>query len=748
MSELFNPYDFANPVTNMQVFADRQREREEIDYYLDLALTAPRHINIALVGQRASGKTSLLNYIDQTARIKQFITCRIDLDEENVSSSYAFFFKIFDTIISQAIAAGHLGGPSGQFYEKFRDLASTFDFRVDPKWMPFLFPPTYARVMAADTSSQAPFPDNEFAADLDVIARETGKKFCLIFDECDLLGNSRGILQKLRNIIQKSTGFIFVLAGTPNLFPVMDDVFSPIVRQFKKIEVRDFVDIDDTLECIQKPLELLSERVPSDFFPFDEPDILREIHTLTSGRPYEVQLLCHSMFKRVQQGHASKMSLDLAVLEDVQNELVSGQALHKRQTIRAIRHLSAAELRSIQPFCSVEGGATLQQIIDIERIAERNEKLDIDELNTSLTRFVNDGLLSEKDGKICFEGDTLDKIYAKYFAREKKVPLPFLRVTADGFFSIALMSKIAEFEGIEALTSSNEAAIIQSDESLAEWRSFVAKFDSETSDPYAGAPNSLFRIYMTMLNARGMEEIPLRAVGVILPWTKTSVSWFAKRTGSPDGDRASRHFEDLRPVVEAAGGSLTFSTATVKAVPTDELLGRLAKSENARFRNRAARAHVREMYDAYIRDRDVEAATFYADCVEKLNAEIDSMEVNNVGYLLLRLGKYVGALRVLNRAYGEASGADKLLPAYNLALAEAANSNLAKASELLSYCINEGKLIPKRDRAAACLLVPTAHDGSAFQFEERWNNVDIWASAKEATGLIEGISPASFLQSE
>ena len=37
----------------------------------------------------------------------------------------------------------------------------------------------------------------------------------------------------------------------------MDDVFSPIVRQFKKINVGEFRKVEDTGECINKPLEKL-----------------------------------------------------------------------------------------------------------------------------------------------------------------------------------------------------------------------------------------------------------------------------------------------------------------------------------------------------------------------------------------------------------------------------------------------------------------------------------------------------------
>ncbi|MHC5773961.1 hypothetical protein [Nostoc sp.] len=58
-----NPYDFSNPVSDIELFAGRKNELKDINYYLNHAAKAPRAINLALLGRRASGKTSLLNII-------------------------------------------------------------------------------------------------------------------------------------------------------------------------------------------------------------------------------------------------------------------------------------------------------------------------------------------------------------------------------------------------------------------------------------------------------------------------------------------------------------------------------------------------------------------------------------------------------------------------------------------------------------------------------------------------------------
>src|SRR5437867_2280080 len=110
MSALYNPYDFANPVSNQELFVGRKEELEEITYYLDHARTAPRPINIAILGQRASGKTSLLNMTDIEARKRDFCTVRIDLDEDDSRTQLTFFHKLFDSILTVACESGALGG--------------------------------------------------------------------------------------------------------------------------------------------------------------------------------------------------------------------------------------------------------------------------------------------------------------------------------------------------------------------------------------------------------------------------------------------------------------------------------------------------------------------------------------------------------------------------------------------------------------------------------------------------------------
>ena len=78
-SQFPNPYDFANPVNDPNLFAGRKAILDEIRYYLDHAKAASRAINLAIIGGRASGKTSILNMIQNEAQHRKFCVVRVEL---------------------------------------------------------------------------------------------------------------------------------------------------------------------------------------------------------------------------------------------------------------------------------------------------------------------------------------------------------------------------------------------------------------------------------------------------------------------------------------------------------------------------------------------------------------------------------------------------------------------------------------------------------------------------------------------
>ncbi|MCX7406588.1 MAG: hypothetical protein NTZ32_00725 [Planctomycetales bacterium] len=271
-----NPFDFANPVSTKELFIGRKEERKDIEYYLDHARNADRSINLALLGERAAGKTSLLNIIELEAIDRGLVPVRIDLNENDVSTHFAFWFKMFDAIVNRIVdvqnadGTGNVfGGIDGQTYDTYLNLISAYEIPSDRTFCPFLFPIQFAKAMGAGNPA-ASVSDQILKRDLKRIAAEVARPILLLIDECNILSAHRSLLEMVRNTFMNLPGYMLVFTGTPDLFPLMDEVFSPIVRQFKRIEVAPFADIRETMKGVTEPLNSVGQedlfRMPSDEF--------------------------------------------------------------------------------------------------------------------------------------------------------------------------------------------------------------------------------------------------------------------------------------------------------------------------------------------------------------------------------------------------------------------------------------------------------------------------------------------------
>ena len=77
-----------------------------------------------------------------------------------------------------------------------------------------------------------------------------------------------------------------VLAGTSAVFPALSEVFSPIPRQFHRVDIKPFARWSETLELVRNP-------IPKDLVDALSPkrDDVRELHQLTGGSPDEIRIV-------------------------------------------------------------------------------------------------------------------------------------------------------------------------------------------------------------------------------------------------------------------------------------------------------------------------------------------------------------------------------------------------------------------------------------------------------------------------
>lgn len=417
--EHYNPYDFINPIRDPKLFAGRKDELKEIDYYLELSRsTTAKYTHLALIGERASGKTSLLNIIEFMANEKGFLAVKIPLNKETSSNDVLFFKEVFDGIMTKGAEKGMYGGIEEKIYRAFRRMIDTLDVSAE---IPILFGTAYIGLKKKE--HEAGIPQHVLIHDLKEISIEAKKigipTIVLLFDECNLLAQNETLLQKIRNAFMEVEGYILAFSGTEKMFPAISDVFSPIPRFFKRVNVKNFKDIKETEECLLKPLNEGEKQV------FDR-TCIGEIHQITNGSPYEINLVAHYMFRRWKEERNPKIGLSPEVLDDVLNEIErlrkEGHYEIANKIRRYWKNLLEVLISLLEfPNVSKEWLAEFMLLHEIDTLQLKDAYIKKSIVMDYIEQLKKDGVISEEDGRIRFSGDQFDVLYLKYFCTSKGV---------------------------------------------------------------------------------------------------------------------------------------------------------------------------------------------------------------------------------------------------------------------------------------------------------------------------------------
>ena len=131
--------------------------------------------------------------------------------------SWRSFTNCSILIISEAFQSGMFGGIVGKTYDTYLDVIAAYTIPEDKTFCPFLFPIQYAKSMSSGNPN-VQISDQSFRSDLMKVSEELKVPIVLLFDEGNVLAQSRVLLQKLRNIFMNTPGFMLVMTGTPDLF--------------------------------------------------------------------------------------------------------------------------------------------------------------------------------------------------------------------------------------------------------------------------------------------------------------------------------------------------------------------------------------------------------------------------------------------------------------------------------------------------------------------------------------------------
>jgi len=719
----------------------RDDQLNEIDYYLEYAVTSARPISLAILGPRAAGKTSLLNMIEAKAKERGLCAVRIDLDESDVRTPLIFFHKLYDAVLLRAFEDGAFGGLSGETHRNYLD--SVFG-RADGTLGLLQFPSQYGLAMSRG-NPDAPISDVAFVSDLQAIQVEAGKPFVLIFDECDVLKSSRPILQKVRNIFERTRRYMLVLCGTPDLFPEIDDVFSPMTRQFKKLVVGAFRDPSDTRRCIVAPLRKAGLD-PTRVLELETIRDAREIHELTRGRPYEINLLCHHMFRRLQQGKANKMRLDLAVLEDLRLELEREQNLATRPVLGALRVLNDSGLRALMALVAADGTGTFKELWEGEYVFSGSSNWTQQDFRNWYEQFLQLGVLKDANGRVTFAGDEFERIYGSYLARERGIPRgfpPHSPVPLDAYWVIELTMWFLHYNCFRLGPSrrGDRAEELSADALLEVQNAMAGVVDS--AELWEKQSRLVQDLYGLLILYRERDEVTVWRVRLRIGNVDVSVLLSGKALQGDDDERAQleRALDMVQVRLGELGGKLTVDEFALPVYRVESIVSMIEQRGSDKLRTELAGTHASTAMHYYVDHDDRKQARFHADLSYRYGADVWPSLLNNLGYIFLEGGDREKARNVLARAQRAAEGSEEqeALVEYNLGILEAQSGNLALALTHLETSIAKCESLDEEERRMFRLIVGN-HDGTRLRFAEV-NEPDLLVAARQTKRAIESTTP-------
>lgn len=719
LAELPNPYEFANPVTQLNRFAGRTEELKDIGYYLRHARRVAHPVNLALIGERASGKTSLLNVIEHESRSLGLLVARINLNSGD-SEPILFFWKLYEAVVESVCAAGYLFSPGSDEDIVYRKIIDGLDPSADHPEFPLRFPSHYALSIKGSRH----ISESKLHRDLIEIYRATRTPCVLLFDECNVLGQNRVVLEMLRNVFMNTPGYMLVLTGTPTLFPLLDEVFSPIIRQFKKIQIEPFEKIEETEACMRKPLHSLSLDHRE---MFDDPWMLRsDIHALSGGRPYEIQLLCHFMFRRVQDERAERMALTADVIDDVLRELENtiSQGDANRPIISAVRSLTQRQLAALNILSKSSGHATLDELYFPYGLRMSDPSFSRQDLGDALEQLTAAKILTVDGdtGNITFAGDDFDRIYVRYHAESRDESLNIISSPYTWLLRRALLEAMRPIVTEYPIILDSSVSVDQAMRALTEGVGQLTE----------AAENLYGPIYEALPSGR------MILLEIEIAFSKHSVRlWLSYAENSYNDPCRSKEFCELIEKANRLGGRISFDEHCYDLPDADRFNEIVLGTTNRKLLEAFGRYHANEAVAAYEVEED-ERAQSEIRVAAKFPLSI--ADTNNIGYMQFSFKNIDEAQRVLERALELAQSRnqkdDSALAHYNLAMVNLSKGDVHSAFCSLDEASEELNKTSTGRYELKCLFIPVLREGEIDLVEK----VDPELSeAIEEAGRLRGV---------
>lgn len=733
-----NPYDPRGPVTKRSCFAGRKAELHEAEYSLNSLMrgeneSTPRALLI--IGERRSGKSSLMNVIQTMAQDRKISVVRLDLDSGDCATPSHFFARLFFNTLEMVFAEkpDAFGERSKEILAVCRTIADTGILPNPIPQIPFRVPVQYAAAAAGE--ALAPNCDT-LVVDLQLLQERVSNPIVLLLDECDGLARpeQRVILERLRNAMQRLKKYMFVLAGTQKLQLGIAEVFSATTQQFKTLRLNGYRRVDDTARCIIKPLQDVGID-PDDLLQATSFAALLDIHHLCSGRPYEIQLICYHMYKRVEEGLEKRMRLNVQALENVRVDLDQSPEAATGPALRGINRLPSKQLRPLRVFCACDGKLTLDEVFRVEQCFFGDARYSRQKLQEAFDLYLQAEILEQDAGIIRFNGSSFEKLYAKYFCQARRIPLTFPDFSVDERLWMGLDNVLESQDALKGFpfvsTDTESATVSECYEML---RTGIGLGDA--TDEQLGLIRDLYKMMMMPYRLQPSGAV-LEAVLHLLGRTAYRCYFYPNPRNQEDDSRDGR-LATLQQQARAAGGEFTWTLRKLDVVPWQTMVRNIRQYCPGDFVDHLAWMQTDAASDKYIDDRDPQEALFLTERSTELSDVTAEDAEMLLGYLHLKLDQLDEAAAHLQRAIDITREDDSLSRAtlvYDQSIVAAKQGDWSAASARCLEAIACMTHAPKYDECAALLVARLDRDGLPV-FQELFD-IRLVPTAKESLATFQ-----------
>ncbi|MEV0370504.1 glycosyltransferase [Streptomyces sp. NPDC050636] len=719
ISKLPNPYDYRNPVSDAALFAGRIAELDSVAYELDQAGLDRPSVYIAVHGQRAAGKTSLLNRTEDLARERGLLPVRVTLVPSDATPS-AFYRKVYEELVAAVTdEGGTLGGPGAVTPAKIRRVFSGATPEND-------FPLEFPEALSLSAPG-GPVSEAALRADLRYVVRVLGRPIALLIDEAQLVAGHEEVLSVLRALGTRLNGFVFVLAGTSSLLTRITEVFSPLLRQFKEIKIERFVESEDVSNCMLLPLRGLG--LDADCFPEFNGTQSELVH-LTDGNPYEIQLYCHEMFARWQKDAAMGMALTAEMLEDVRSRMESGRDVLDRRLIRSVKKLSPERLHAFNVLSSALDHASVDEVWFAYNVVGQ-PSITREVLDQCRAELIADGAIDESEVvRLSQETELFDDIYVRLWTINKLGRQRHHQLMGRGEFHSLLTRRLGCL--LNEITSKPARVLQTCCPKMGEASLNTALFALESlADKGAeSVPYATQFVHEAILRTGIPAALDITTVTCAYGGT-TGIRWLYSADADDFRLEHTPGFLAAARRIAALGGELKAERTRLPLKPWPRISEWLRLSTGT-VRATIAENHLTASYTAYGND-DLSGTRQHLAAAYDLDPRWEP--ANNILYVSLAAGEPGIALEWVGRALDLAQHPkDKALSRYNAAMAYLLEGDRETAGHQLAMAAGDLAPLPVADCEIDYLLTPQTADGTATLSQER--EVDLAAAIERARTMV------------